>query len=154
MVGTGACRGVTQGAWTDTAPEGGISMYRFAVKVLLLLFVLAPAVGCGTAPIYNVTNQAIASSGGKPRTLEEVKTAIVESGSARGWTMKEIGPGHLEGRLHVRVHTAVVDVKYSTTNYSITYKDSHQLKYDGTDIHRNYNSWVENLQSEIDKRLK
>lgn len=129
-------------------------MYRFAARAFLVLSVLAAALGCGVAPIYNVTNQAIVTAGAKPKTLEEIRAAIVEGGKARGWTMTEIGPGHLEAKLHVRVHVAVVDIKYSTTSYSITYKDSKDLKYDGTDIHRNYNSWVQNLQSEIEKRLK
>ena len=128
-------------------------MYRLAVKALLLLVVLAAAVGCRTAPIYNVTNQAIVTPGGKPKTLQEIKTAILEAGRARGWIMRDTEPGRLEGELRIRSHIAIVDIKYSTMSYSITYKDSRDLKYDGTEIHSNYNSWVQNLQQEIDSRL-
>jgi hypothetical protein len=152
-VGVGECRGVTQGDWTDTASEGGIVMYRFAVKAVLVLSLFVISVGC-YAPIYNVMNQPIAPSGGKPKTLEEVKAAIVSAGETRGWIMKEVGPGHLEGRLHIRVHIAVVDIKYSTTSYSITYKDSSQLNYDGTQIHMEYNNWIKDLQEGINNRLK
>ncbi len=94
-------------------------MYRFAVKAVLVLSLFAIFVGC-YAPIYNVTNQPIAPSGWKPKTLEEVKAAIVGSGEARGWTMKELEPGRLEGILLIRVHIAVVDIQCSTTNYSTT----------------------------------
>lgn len=128
-------------------------MYRFAVKAVLVLSLFVISVGC-YAPIYNVTNQPIAPSGGKPKTLEEVKAAIVAAGEARGWTMKEIAPGHLEGILRIRVHIAVVDIKYSTASYSITYKDSSQLNYDGTQIHMEYNNWIKDLQAGVDTRLK
>ncbi len=128
-------------------------MHRFELKAVLLLSLLAISVGC-MAPIYNVTNQPIAPFAGKPRTLDEVKAEIVAAGEARGWTMKEIAPGHLEGTLRIRVHIAVVNIKYSTTDYSITYKDSSQLNYDGTQIHMEYNNWVKDLQGGIDSRLK
>lgn len=128
-------------------------MYRFAVKAFLVLSVLIAAVGCRTAPLYNVTNQSIVPSGGKSKSLEEVKTAIVEAGKARGWMMKDIEPGRLEGELRVRSHVAVVDIKYSTTSYSINYKDSKELHYDGTKIHPNYNGWIQNLQRDIENRL-
>ena len=128
-------------------------MCRFAVKAFLVLSVLIAVVGCRTAPIYNVTNQSIGAAGGKAKSLQEVKTAIVDAGRARGWTVKDIAPGHLEAELRVRDHAAVVDIKYSTTSYSITYKDSKDLHYDGTKIHPNYNGWIQNLQRDIEKRL-
>lgn len=128
-------------------------MQRFAVKTVLVLSLFATSVGC-MASIYNVTNQPIATSGGMPRTLDQVKSAIMAAGEARGWSMKEIAPGHLEGILRRGAHIAVVDIKYSTTNYNITYKDSSQLNYDGTQIHMAYNDWIKDLQGGIDSRLK
>jgi len=128
-------------------------MCRFAVKAFLVLSVLIAVVGCRSTPVYNVTNQGIVPSGGKPKSLEEVKTAIVEAGKARGWTVRDIAPGHLEAELRLRGHAAVVDIKYSTTSYSITHKDSQNLRYDGTNIHPNYNGWIQNLQRDIEKRL-
>ncbi len=128
-------------------------MYRVAVNAVLVLSLIAITVGC-FAPVYNVTDQPIAPSGGKPRTLEEVKAAIVSAGEFRGWTMKDIAPGLLEGIHRLNVIIAVVDIKYSTTSYSITYKDSSQLNYDGTQIHMAYNDWVKDLQEGIDSRLK
>jgi hypothetical protein len=59
----------------------------------------------------------------------------------------------VEGELRVRSHVAVVDINYSTTSYSISHKSSTNLLYDGTEIHKNYNSWIHNLQEEIEKRL-
>jgi len=128
-------------------------MCRFAVKAFLVLSVLIAAVGCRSTPVYNVTNQSIGTAGGKAKSLQEVKTAIVEAGKARGWTMKDIEPGRLDAELHVRGHAAVVEIKYSPTSYSITHKNSTNLNYDGTNIHPNYNGWIQNLQREIEKRL-
>jgi hypothetical protein len=48
---------------------------------------------------------------------------------------------------------AVVDVNYSTRSYSITYKDSTELQYDGKSIHQNYNGWVQNLDKGIRAQL-
>jgi len=48
---------------------------------------------------------------------------------------------------------AQVDIKYSTIAYSITYKDSSNLKYDGTKIHSNYNGWIQNLDKAIKIQL-
>lgn len=128
-------------------------MYRLCPTAFLVLLVLMAAVGCRSAPIYNVTNQTIIPSGGKPKSPEEVKTAIVEAGRARGWAMKDIAPGHLEAELRLRSHVAVVEIKYSPTSYSITYRNSMNLNYDGTNIHPNYNSWIVNLQRDIESRL-
>jgi hypothetical protein len=128
-------------------------MCRFAVKAVFVLSIFAISVGC-VAPIYNVTNHPIAPSGGTPRTLDQVKPAILGAGEARGWTMKEVAPGHLEGILRIRAHMAAVDIKYTTTSYSITYKDSSELLYDGSQIHEEYNKWIKDLQAGIDSRLK
>ena len=52
-----------------------------------------------------------------------------------------------------RDHRAVVDVRYDTKTYSIKYKDSSNLQYDGTSIHKNYNGWIQNLDNAIRARL-
>jgi hypothetical protein len=47
----------------------------------------------------------------------------------------------------------VVDIPYSAKSYSITYKSSSNLNYDGTTIHSNYNGWVQNLHKAINTQL-
>ena len=44
-------------------------------------------------------------------------------------------------------------VVYDTKSYSIKYKDSSNLNYDGKSIHKNYNGWVENLDKAIRSNL-
>jgi hypothetical protein len=109
-------------------------------------------VGCGYEPFYNVSDQAVASSKSN-LTLDDVSMAIIRAGGALGWEMKETKPGHILGTLHLRTHVAIVDVNYTTKSYSITYKDSTNLDYDGTNIHSNYNGWIQNLQKGIQTQL-
>ena len=44
---------------------------------------------------------------------------------------------------------ALVRIDHDTKTFSITYKDSRNLGYDGTLIRRNYNRWVRNLKQSI-----
>lgn len=78
----------------------------------------------------------------------------------RGWIIKSNdGAGNLVAQVIVRgKHTLVVDIKYDSTSFDINYKDSDRLKYkeksDGTaTIHRNANSWMENIQNDITAQL-
>jgi hypothetical protein len=111
------------------------------------------AVGCrGNVPIHNVTDAPVAASKPNP-SLDEVGKAIQRAGAALGWQMKETKPGHMLGTLNVRKHVAVVDVNYSVKSYSIRYKDSTELGYDGGNIHQNYNGWIQNLDKGIRAQL-
>jgi len=47
----------------------------------------------------------------------------------------------------------VVDVNYGVKFYSILYKDSTELGYDGQNIHPNYNGWIQNLDKGIRAQL-
>ncbi len=87
--------------------------------------------------------------------LSDVTKAIQRAGSELGWQMKEQTPGHILGTLYLRSHMAQVDITYTLDDYSITYKDSNNLKYDATNktIHRNYNGWIQNLSNAINSQL-
>ncbi|MEJ2456472.1 MAG: hypothetical protein P8103_20310 [Candidatus Thiodiazotropha sp.] len=124
--------------------------FRKIAFVAMIVFTMA-LIGCRTAPVYNVTDAPINAS--EKATAEDVKKAILSAGAGLGWQMKEVEPGHIVGSLFLRKHSAVVDIPYSTESYSITYKDSTELKYDGTNIHGNYNGWIQNLDRAIQARL-
>ena len=68
--------------------------------------------------------------------------------------MKEEGPGVVSGTLFLRKHEARIEIPYSTTKYSITYKSSVNLdeSADGQ-IHKNYNGWIQNLNRGITAQL-
>ncbi len=66
-----------------------------------------------------------------------------------GENITKIEDGHLQAELTVRHHFAKVDITYSSEAYSIKYNDSVLLLYDGEEIHRNYNNWVQQLSDRI-----
>ena len=86
--------------------------------------------GCTSKPIYNFQDEPITTSSGTPSDSQVVK-AIIRAGSSLGWTMKKEAPGHIVGTLNIRKHIAIVDITYDSGSYSIIYKDSTNLNYNG-----------------------
>ena len=104
---------------------------------------------CTSAPVRNVPESPVVTGSGKPVTADQVRSAIVRAGNTLGWEMTPNAPGAVTGRLALRGHVAVVDVRYSAKDYSIMYKDSTNLDYGNGQIHKNYNGWIENLNRDI-----
>jgi hypothetical protein len=125
-------------------------MLRSALKILIPAMALL-VVGCRIAPIYDVNQSQIVTA--RPVSMAEVEQAIRQAGVSLGWQMVPKAPGHIEGTLLLRDPRAVVDIGYNTKTYSIKYKDSSNLSYDGTNIHSNYNGWVQRLDNTIRARL-
>jgi len=108
--------------------------------------------GCRMAPVYNVSDAPFTTIP-QSASQQDIARAIVTAGRSLGWIMEVKEPGHILGTLHLRTHTAIVDIAYNNTAYSITYNDSTNLSYDGTKIHSNYNGWVQNLSNAIDVQV-
>ena len=126
-------------------------MRPFLSLSLVLLF-LAIA-GCKYVPVENVEEAPLLAP--EEVTLDRVKKGIVRAGEFQDWEMTEVEPGHIVGRLIVRgKHTAAVDILFDTKVFSIRYKDSGGLDYDGETIHQAYNTWVFNLKRDIQKEMK
>ena len=123
------------------------------LKFLAILFSVILLGACRTAPtIYQVQNAAV-STNVPNATKDDVRKAIIRAGGSLGWQFRDNGPDAMIGTLILRTHTAVVDIPYSTKQYSITYKDSTNLDYNGTSIHSNYNGWIQNLHKAINVQL-
>ncbi|MBE9556032.1 MAG: hypothetical protein IMF08_04180 [Proteobacteria bacterium] len=123
-------------------------MKSAAFKVVIILVAGLALGACrGGSPVYNVNSANMATPA--DATLDKVAYAIKRAGISKGWQMVETGPGAIEGRLNLRTHVAVVTITFDTKLFSIAYKDSSNLKYDGSTIHKNYNSWVQNLERAI-----
>ncbi len=104
------------------------------------------------APLENVQDAAFVGEASLPRRTEQIKRA----GASLGWVMEQQQPGLMRGTLNLRTHQAVVDVPYDARRFSIRYVSSTDLDYSGGAaqhgnpmIHRNYNSWIENLEHKI-----
>lgn len=118
---------------------------------LLIAVVVLLAAGCRTAELYNVQSSPV--TGTKAVSMEDVEMAIKRAGAGLGWQIVPKSPGKAEGILLLRDHRAVVDITYDTKAYSIMYKDSSNLQYDGKTIHSNYNGWIQNLDKAIRTQL-
>lgn len=115
---------------------------------ILVLFVLL-STGCRTAPIHTVEDAPFPTWQEKNVTQKDIAKAIISAGKSLNWIMKEKSDNHIQGTLLLRSHTAVVDIYYDESEFSIKYNDSTNLNYNGTEIHRNYNNWVINLTNRI-----
>lgn len=115
-----------------------------------LLAVTAPAfVSCAGTPVVNITDESLMLDEGTSLSISEVADAIRRAGHELGWAMKLESEGKMIGVLHVRTHMAKVEILFDTESFSINYLDSNNLRYNGSTIHRNYNSWVANLSKNI-----
>ena len=130
-------------------------MKRVLLALLVAALWVAPAHALfgRTQPLYNVEQAPIVTGSGKAPSLEEVGRTIRQAAVAREWTVHEQAPGHLVAVITPRQHMAKVDIRYTTTSYSITYNDSRELKYDGKEIHRNYNKWIKLLEQDINQAM-
>jgi hypothetical protein len=122
-------------------------------KIALVAVAFVLLGGCRTAPIHNISEASVVVAAGKQATADNVKTSILRAGAGLGWEMSEAGPGAILAKISLRTHMASADIKYTTKTYSITYRDSNNLDADGSQIHKNYNGWIENLDRAIRAEL-
>ena len=119
------------------------------IKYLLLCVAFVGLAGCAYAPVRNVLEAPVATGSGKAATEDQIRSAIVGAGNGLGWTMTPAAPGLVTGRLAIRGNTALIDVRYTPTTYSILYKDSSGLDFKEGQIYKRYNTWIENLNRNI-----
>ena len=71
----------------------------------------------------------------------------------RYWHAVKVKPGLIRATAFVRNHRADVKIPYSSSNYSIIYEGSHNLRAGNGLIHRNFNKWVILLNRDIQYHL-
>ncbi|MHC9511353.1 hypothetical protein [Kangiella sp. M94] len=119
-------------------------------RILILISGLLLLVACKTAPVLNVNNEPVNNiSEQGDLTLNQIEKVIVGAAIKRGWKPKVVKPGLVEARLDLRQHTAIINITFTTSAYSINYVDSQNLHYKNGEIHRNYNSWITHLSRDI-----
>lgn len=115
---------------------------------LLLLLAIG---GCRSAvPLVEVNNAPFLDAA-KNTNLNLVTQAILEAGKARKFRMQVIEPGHIEAVYVKRDVRAVMDIRYTAEDFSITYRDSSNLNYNrsANTISAHYNKWVSTLKNDI-----
>ena len=87
-------------------------------------------------------------------TLDSVTEAIKQAGVRRGWKMNVTEPGAMDAELNVaNKHYVKVLIEYDTKKYSINYRDSKNMGYNGVSIHWKYHDWVNNLKRAIKQEM-
>lgn len=121
----------------------------FQVALLSLLIC-----ACTSNPVLNFKDGYVPNNrDGNPQSVETVQDAIFAAATDRGWSPRLLEPGLIEATIFLRTHSATVEIPFNEESYSINYKDSTDLDYTGSSIHRNYNNWVLNLSNSIQREL-
>lgn len=100
-------------------------------------------------PLHNIESEAIVTGSGNTPTIDESRSTILQAVVKKGWTIKKTGPKSFDATLSKGKKIVHITIKFSTTEYSIRYKSSQYLLYDGTSIHRRYNDWIAGLRKNI-----
>ena len=120
------------------------------IKFIIIVLISVSSMSCARImPIYNVGSSPISFD----ITEEKVGKSIINAGVLLGWQMKKTNPGIISAKLFLREHVAEVEIKYDKKQYSITYKNSEKLNYKDGKIHKNYNSWIQNLDRGVQRQL-
>jgi len=122
-------------------------------RVLVAVLVAALSVtGCRQAPIYDVNEVKFVEQ--RP-SLDEVQAAVVRAGESLDWRMVPVAPGHVVADLAFKnKHFVTTDVMFDTVGFSIHYKSTQNLNYDGQYVHPAYNKWVKQLEDAIQREVQ
>ncbi len=119
-----------------------------------VLIALALAAGLGACVQMVVPMQTLA---GVPITHPDaeagVGAAVDRALAARNWVVTERRPGETDATLIGSEFRADITVRYTASSYSVVYRDSEGLDYDGAKIHRHYNNWLNNLRISIEREI-
>ena len=117
------------------------------LRVTLITLALLVTAGCTSKPILNTQHNLPADA---QVSEEKMKKVIVNALQKRDWTVQRLSPQLVQAEIIVRnQYYAAIDIRYTRNSYAITYRDSRDLGYKDGKIHRNYNRWVNNLDSDI-----
>ncbi len=128
----------------------------------LNLMGLAMVAGIGIASTAQAArlNDPAPSQWGCELSDEQLIQGITLGLTGRGWAItSNDGQGKLVAQVVVRgKHTLIVDIQYDSRSFDINYRDSVNLEYrvrrnGRVNIHRNANSWMQNIQTDITAAL-
>jgi hypothetical protein len=148
-----------QNGGKDGNGEFAMNAIRSTLLILLAAASLAAPLAAqarGGAPM--VTFENIAFSDGRSLTLEQVKRAVIRAASSREWAASLKNDSTVRATYTKGRHSAVVDIVFTQSSYSIRYVDSNDLNYSDKDgkatIHPAYNKAVTALRQSIDAQLR
>jgi hypothetical protein len=128
-------------------------MLRSRLLPLLLLPVLVLLMAFREAPLVDPQPIAVPSKVDARQVEKVIKQALIK----REWMINSDEPGKLTATYARRGFSATIAIGYDRKQIQIKYVDSTDLKYEVKNgqryIHKNYNSWIQNLMTDISGNL-
>ncbi|MEJ2362097.1 MAG: hypothetical protein P8Z75_11835 [Gammaproteobacteria bacterium] len=122
------------------------------VKALFLTIVVAVLVSsCGGGSGLDTSTQFTTASSNA--TLENVGRTIATASAYQGWQPRIAGPGRIVATRHHAGHIAKISISYTTNSFTIQHLNSDNMGYTGSSISSVYEDWIDDLRSEIKRRL-
>jgi len=126
------------------------------VKKLIFIVLVLLTTGCNTQPIKDNLSSPISLG-----SYEKAEKAILQA-------LAPLWRGHIQSKGHIIAsrsmrnylsfnassHLAKVDIFFDAKSYTIKYKNSSNLKYDGENIHKTYNKWVIELNRAVESYVR
>jgi hypothetical protein len=124
------------------------------------LFFVSSAAAAILEPVYDVDQKkgTFPAAISTVITQDDMKTAIVNAAAETDpqWELAENGQGAFVATLHNKEYVAVVDITYTNSYFTITYKDSSNLEFTSKEdrmfpyrINMGYNRWITILEQKI-----
>ena len=117
--------------------------------MLLLLSIVLLAPGCRTARIHDVRDHRVPVA-----DLELREEQIRRAARLQGWEVEVLRPGELIVTKKRGRHVAASTIEFTPDRYSITLRNSTDLKQSGNRIHKVYNRWIEGLDASIESEAR
>ena len=121
-----------------------------SIRTVAALGILLLAAAC-TQPIKKVEKSNYGWGPQKGVTLAQMQSTIEKTATGLGWQLSDVKTGNFTAKRSWDgdKHNMAVDVLYDAKNFSIRYKDSKAMSYNGRSIHHTYNDMVAILQDTI-----
>ena len=102
-------------------------------------------------PILTITNEAFPPKA----NLASVAKRIERATRLLDWDTEVTSPGEIiaSKRKGTTQHVAQVLIQFDMQSFSIIYRSSYALDYDGTRVHKLYNQWVRQLAMAISMEM-
>lgn len=120
-------------------------------RVLLALVLCVSGVAFLSA--CRITEKVMPSPINLVEPRSDVRDIIIRGMQRRGWRVLSEDEGIVRAMISVREHRGVVDIHYTDVVISFEHVSSSNLHETETTIHRNYISWLNNLQRDIQDEI-
>jgi hypothetical protein len=124
---------------------------RMPIVAIVIGIAALIGAGCRTEAVRNVRAPMNAPG---DASMADLAQDLTLGGERCGWRVRDAGPGRLRAEKIVGQHRAVSEIAYDQAGYNVTLLQADNLLYDGGQVHKAYNDWVEQLQKCISDEMR